>query len=124
MLPTRPPAVRPSDRPGSRLRGLLRLSTRRTTAALPLLAALSGFLALPSCAKRETAVDVGLRTATLEIGNTGEPGELDPHIINSAPDYQVVPALFEGLLNFEPATLAVTTDIWAEASSGYLPPGT
>jgi hypothetical protein len=24
----------------------------------------------------------------------------------------------------QPATLAVTTDMWAEASSGYLPPGT
>ena len=23
-----------------------------------------------------------------------------------------------------PATLAVTTDMWADASSGYLPPGT
>lgn len=111
MLPTCPPTARPSFRVGSRLRGLLRLSTRWKTATLPLLAALSGFLALPSCAKRETAVDAGLRTATLEIGNTGEPGELDPHIINSAPDYQVVPALFEGLLNFEPATLAPTPGV-------------
>jgi len=78
---------------------------------LRLLASLTCLLALTSCAKRETAVDAGLRTATLEISNGGEPGELDPHVINAGPDYQVVPAFFEGLLNFEPTSLAPTPGV-------------
>ena len=86
-----------------------------------LLVFLAGLLSLTSCGKRETAVDAGLRAATLEISNTGEPGELDPHVINAAPDYQVIPALFEGLLNFEPTTLAPTPGVaerWEISADG------
>ena len=70
---------------------------------LPFLAV--SWVLLSSCSRSETAVDAGIRTNTLEIANTGEPGELDPHVINAAPDYQVITAFFEGLLNVDPATL-------------------
>jgi oligopeptide transport system substrate-binding protein len=84
-------------------------------------AALASLLTLSACTPRETAVEAGVRTATLEISNGGEPGELDPHVINASPDYQVVPALFEGLLNFDPATLAPTPGVaerWTVSTDG------
>ncbi len=63
-------------------------------------------LAVAGCSRHATAVDEGNRTQTLHFGNVGEPSELDPHIINAAPDYQIITALFEGLLNADPATMA------------------
>jgi len=70
-------------------------------------AALAGAaLSEAGCSRRVTAVDEGDRTQTLHVGNAGEPGELDPHVINSPPDYQIITALFEGLLTAEPNTLA------------------
>ncbi|MBI4626698.1 MAG: peptide ABC transporter substrate-binding protein [Verrucomicrobia bacterium] len=57
------------------------------------------------CARRETAVAAGNRTLTLHVGTGGEPSELDPHLINAAPDYQIVYAFFEGLLRGDPNTL-------------------
>lgn len=59
----------------------------------------------PGCARRETAVAEGNRTLTLHVGIGGEPGELDPHVINAAPDYQIVYAFFEGLLRGDPSTV-------------------
>lgn len=67
--------------------------------------ALVALALLAACGRRESAVEAGLRTQTLEVGILGEPSELDPHIINSPPDFRVVPALFEGLVVGNPTTL-------------------
>ncbi|MEO6568773.1 MAG: peptide ABC transporter substrate-binding protein, partial [Opitutaceae bacterium] len=50
-----------------------------------------------SCGKRETAAEEGVRTKTLLLGNLAEPASLDPHIVNSLTDTNVLMALFEGL---------------------------
>jgi oligopeptide transport system substrate-binding protein len=55
------------------------------------------FLALAGCAKRETATEAGVRTKTLLVGNNAEPTDLDPHVITSATDGNLMAALFEGL---------------------------
>lgn len=57
------------------------------------------------CAKRETPVEAGNATQTMHVASVGEPSELDPHIINAPPDFKIVPMLFEGLVNADPATL-------------------
>jgi len=56
-------------------------------------------LVLTSCAQRETAVDAGLRTQTLHVGNNAEPPDLDPHTNNSTVVGFIQHALFEGLVN-------------------------
>ena len=55
-------------------------------------------LLLSSCGKRETAVDAGLRTQTLHVGNNAEPPDLDPHTNNSMVTGFIHDALFEGLV--------------------------
>jgi len=42
--------------------------------------ALTALFVLAACSKRETAVEAGIRTKTLLVGNGGEPGSLDPHL--------------------------------------------
>lgn len=84
---------------------------RRPPSVRRLLSTVICLLTLAACSKRETPVEAGLRTGTLEVGNTGEPGELDPHVINAAPDYQVITAFFEGLINADPTTLAPTPGV-------------
>lgn len=66
--------------------------------------ALAALLLLPGCAKRETAVEAGIRTQTLLVGNFAEPQELDPHTTSGVPEYRIQKALFEGLIVQDPAT--------------------
>ena len=56
----------------------------------------SGFLA-SGCARRETPVQAGIRDQVLYLGNGSEPRDLDPHIVVSYNDFNIVLALFEGL---------------------------
>ena len=60
-------------------------------------AALAILLVLVGCGKRETAVEAGIRTNTLLVGNGGEPGSLDPHVAPSLSEACIFMALFEGL---------------------------
>ncbi|HEY8995970.1 MAG TPA: peptide ABC transporter substrate-binding protein [Lacunisphaera sp.] len=60
-------------------------------------AALSLFLALTGCAKRESPAESGLRTGMLLVGNLAEPQELDPQLISAYTDQNIAVALFEGL---------------------------
>lgn len=57
---------------------------------------------LTGCGPRETAVQSGNRTQTLHFGNLSEPTDLDPHVINSLQDFNIVLALFEGLTSYHP----------------------
>ncbi|MCF3649588.1 peptide ABC transporter substrate-binding protein [Synoicihabitans lomoniglobus] len=50
------------------------------------------------CGKRETAVEAGIRTQTLHIGNRAEPPDLDPQTNNSLVVSFIHEALFEGLV--------------------------
>ena len=67
---------------------------RRFIAAL--LIAIAGCL-LVACSPRETPVEEGIRTKTLLIGNSAEPGTLDPHLASILTDQIIINTLFEGL---------------------------
>ncbi len=54
------------------------------------------------CGPRETAVESGNRNGILHFGNLTEPTDLDPHIINSLQDFNIVLSLFEGLTQYDP----------------------
>jgi len=54
-------------------------------------------LGLSGCAKRETAVEAGIRTQTLILGNGAEPADLDPHTVTAYTDMNILVSLFEGL---------------------------
>ncbi len=57
---------------------------------------------LAGCGARETNVESGIRSQTLHFGNLSEPTDLDPHIITSLQDFNLVLALFEGLTQYDP----------------------
>ncbi len=49
------------------------------------------------CAKRETPVEEGFRTHTLLVGNSAEPADLDPHVVDAYTDMIILVSLYEGL---------------------------
>ena len=74
----------------------------RTT--LPFALLLSLALAFAGCTPRESAVTAANRTHTLLLGNLAEPTDLDPQIVTSNTDFNIVAALFEGLVQYDPRT--------------------
>ena len=74
------------------------------------------------CKPRETPVMAGIRTQTLHRGLAADPSELDPHIITGLPEINVAVALFEGLVNDNPADpttpLPGVAESWDAASDG------
>jgi len=62
-------------------------------------------LFLAGCGRRESAVEKGIRTGTLLVGNGAEPEDLDPHITTGIPEYKIEIALFEPLVSADPETL-------------------
>jgi oligopeptide transport system substrate-binding protein len=75
-------------------RRLLHFASR--SAAVSLLAA--------GCAHRETPAEAGIRDQVLYLGNGSEPRDLDPHVVVSFNDFNLVLALFEGLTNIDERT--------------------
>jgi oligopeptide transport system substrate-binding protein len=67
---------------------------------LPLLALLLS-LGLSACSKHETAVTSGTRNQVLHWGNLSEPTDLDPHVITSIQDANLVMTMFEGLTSYD-----------------------
>lgn len=61
--------------------------------------ALGLLLFLGGCIKRETRSARGVRENVLHLGNGAEPKDLDPNTYQSAIEYTVLSALFEGLVN-------------------------
>ena len=59
-------------------------------------------LAVSSCRRRETPVEIGNREQILHLGNGAEPRDLDPHTSTSNTEANIVAALFEGLVIFAP----------------------
>lgn len=72
----------------------------RRALALLLLPAL---LLSSACRRAETRVAAGDRTQTLHIGNLSEPVDLDPQLVTSITDAQIVLNLFEGLTAMDPS---------------------
>lgn len=60
-------------------------------------------LSAASCG-RKSAVERGNRDQVLHVGNLSEPADLDPQVINSQQDANIVMALFEGLVQYDPKT--------------------
>ena len=57
-----------------------------------------------ACSKRETAVEAGNREQVIHIGNLTEPADLDPQVVNSQQDANILMALFEGLAQYDVKT--------------------
>lgn len=82
------------------------LRTSFLLAALAILSACSRRDApAPSSSSSSPSSSASTNAQTLHVGIGGEPGELDPHIINAPPDYQAINAFFEGLTMNDPVTL-------------------
>ena len=72
-----------------------------------LLPAFVVFLALVSgCGQRELVIDRAAREQTLMMGNHSEPRDLDPQILTSQQEYNIMMALFEGLTAPNPKDLS------------------
>jgi oligopeptide transport system substrate-binding protein len=56
-----------------------------------------GALLTPAPSARATAVEDGRRTQTLHLGNSSEPGDLDPQTATAYTESNILVALFEGL---------------------------
>jgi len=61
------------------------------------------------CSKNTpTNAERGIEEQILYVANADEPRELDPQLSTGTPEHQISSALFEGLLNRHPKTLAMT----------------
>lgn len=80
------------------------MNLRRLPALSPFLAglALAALVLFSGCSQRDTAVVAGNRDQVIHIGNLTEPTDLDPHVISSTQDAQIVLSLFEGLAQYSP----------------------
>jgi oligopeptide transport system substrate-binding protein len=84
---------------------------------------LAALLALAGCGKRETAVEAGLRTQTLLVGNGAEPASLDPHSEMTLISQRVVVSLFEGLTVLDETTsqpLPGVAERWEVSPNGLV----
>jgi oligopeptide transport system substrate-binding protein len=73
-------------------------SLRRALIAIVALAAVCAIHA------KDTAVEIGNREQVLHIGNLAEPTDLDPQIINTQQDFNLVQTFFEGLTQYDVKT--------------------
>lgn len=86
---------------------------------VPLAAAV--LLLAPGCGWRKTAVESGNVEKVLHLGNLTEPADLDPHVIGSRQDANLVMALFEGLVQYDPRTaepVPAVAERWETDSEG------
>lgn len=73
------------------------------------------------CARDERAVDRGVQEGILYLGNGAEPPDLDPHISTGVPEFHIMDALFEGLVDIEPETGALVPGLaerWEMSADG------
>src|SRR5258708_40024150 len=57
------------------------------------------------CGRRETAVDLGNRTQVLHQNIGGEPPDLDPQLLQTNFHFNVIMAVGEGLVGYDPRDL-------------------
>lgn len=82
---------------------------------------LSVVLVTPGCSRRETSVQIGNREQILHRGVGPEVADLDPHLGTGVTDYNVLTALFEGLVTEDPVDLHPVPGVaerWEVASDG------
>ncbi len=75
------------------------------------------------CGRRDTAVEAGVRDQVLHLGNGSEPRDLDPHIVNSYNDFNIVVALFEGLTAIDEVTsqpVPAAAESWETSADGLV----
>ena len=85
------------------------ISSRGVPVRLCALLSLLACLCLAAgCRRAETPVERGNRTQTLELGNLTEPTDLDPQVITSQQDFNIVFTLLEGLTTPDPKDLHPT----------------
>src|ERR1017187_1427372 len=75
------------------------------------------------CGHRETPVQAGIRDQVLLLGNGSEPRDLDPHIVISYNDFNIVVALFEGLTGIDEVTslpIPAAAERWETSSDGLV----
>ena len=85
------------------------------SAAVSLLAA--------GCARRETPAEAGIREQVLHLGNGSEPRDLDPHVVVSFNDFNIVLALFEGLTGIDEQTslpVPALAEHWETSADGLV----
>lgn len=89
---------------------------------LPVVAFLACLALLSTgCGKRGTAVETGNQEQVIHIGNLSEPVDLDPHIISSHQDFNIVMSLFEGLVQYDAKTaepVAAGAERWETSADG------
>jgi len=79
--------------------------------------------ALTACGRRETPVQMGIRDQVLYLGNGSEPRDLDPHVVVSFNDFNIVVALFEGLTNIDEVTsrpIPAVAERWETSADGLV----
>lgn len=84
---------------------------------------LGSLLLAGGCARRETPVQMGIRDQVLYVGNGSEPRDLDPHVVVSFNDFNVVLALFEGLTGIDERTsqpIPALAERWTTSADGLV----
>ncbi|MEM8500010.1 MAG: peptide ABC transporter substrate-binding protein [Pseudomonadota bacterium] len=78
-------------------------------------------VSLLGCIKGETNVEQGNREGVLHFGNYGEPQGVDPHVATGVPEHHIIGALFEGLVQKNPNSLAIEPAVaerWTVSDDG------
>ena len=70
---------------------------------IKILCLLAAALFTGACKEGETAVDRATRDGILIMGNNSEPKGLDPHIVTAVIEFNIISALFEGLVVAHPS---------------------
>jgi len=84
-------------------------------------AALAILLVFSACGTREIAVEAGIRTKTLLVGNGGEPATLDPAIYQLVVEGRVIQAIFESLTGTDARTsqpVPTAAERWETSTDG------
>lgn len=84
---------------------------------------LFSFALITGCARRETPAEAGIRDQVLYLGNGSEPRDLDPHVVISYNDFNIVMALFEGLTGIDERTsqpVPALAERWETAPDGLV----
>jgi oligopeptide transport system substrate-binding protein len=84
---------------------------------------LASVLWVTGCARRETPAEDGIRDQVLHLGNGDEPRDLDPHVVVSFNDFNIVLALFEGLTGIDERTsqpIPALAERWETSADGLV----
>lgn len=79
--------------------------SRKTSRILILSFSIALLPLFSGCGGKKTLVEKGNQEQILHKGNIAEPEDLDPHLVQGLPEYRILLALFEGLVNPDPVDL-------------------